>query len=831
MVLNWRFDPDRRILRAQLNRPQSKPFALRIHSQRAAPPLPYQATNGFLSMPAAAGQVGVAGIATGGDVQLDDAQAPGLSVINIEDFPADLVADASAQVPGLALRRAFRYSTAGADIVLSASAVRPDVRVESQDTLSLGEDRALLASQLAVHIARAGIFKLSFVLPADFEIESLTGPALSHWTELKEETNRIITLNLRGKTEGSQSFSVALSGPGVGKRAQWEAPRLAIREAAKQTGQLVLAPELGARIHVNNPDGVSQLDPKKAGAQQKGALAFRLLRADWRIPFEIETVEPWIQVSSLQDVTFREGQARVSVQLDYQIENAGVKSLLFQIPASAENVRFEGDQIADWTRGASADGRADWELKLQRRVIGTYSTRMTYQLSMSNSAENAVIASVNAKNANLQRAWLALRPTGRLQLNFPQIPAALQRADWQSIPAALRRNRGVAESKDAFSAVETTYELPVSLSRHEIAKVLPARVESASLSSVLSPGGEVLTEGRLELRPGDKRLLRLKLPPGGKFWYAFVNGQSAPPWREGDQVLLLLEKNSNPSRPAVVEFFYTSPATPQAPDGFKTQISGPSFDLPLENITWEVYLPETQEIKRWQSSLQLVSDEASPEPIDINAYLQKENARLQARSTEAETMLQMGNSYLQQGTPGQARQAYQSAWKLSPQDAALNEDARVQLHNLKTQQALLGMNARRMDAFEQPGASANNAASVFNRREPGQAPEYTQQQAQMALEQNRSEDNVALTKVAERVVNQQDAGAASADAIRASLPAQGRRLTFKGSLQVNEWADMQIKLDTRPENRSHVGAALLSLAGILACLGLFMALAPRARNI
>ena len=40
----------------------------------------------------------------------------------------------------------------------------PDVRVESQDTLSLGEDRALLAVNATVDITRAGIFRLSFAL-------------------------------------------------------------------------------------------------------------------------------------------------------------------------------------------------------------------------------------------------------------------------------------------------------------------------------------------------------------------------------------------------------------------------------------------------------------------------------------------------------------------------------------------------------------------------------------------------------------------------------------------------------------------------------------------
>src|SRR3974377_2482894 len=85
---------------------------------------------------------------------------------------------------------------------LKASAVEPDVRVETQDTLSLGEDRTVLAANAVVDITRAGLFRLSFFMPSGFDVESISGPALSHWTELQTEAGRVITLNLRGKTLG-----------------------------------------------------------------------------------------------------------------------------------------------------------------------------------------------------------------------------------------------------------------------------------------------------------------------------------------------------------------------------------------------------------------------------------------------------------------------------------------------------------------------------------------------------------------------------------------------------------------------------------------------------
>ncbi len=827
-VSSWRFDPDQQVLRIQFNTPQARPFAVRLRSQLATGPLPYAHTNAVLTVQQAAGQVGMMGVATSGEVQLDNYKEQGLSAINLEDFPTNLIEDGRRQNPDFALRRAYRYSEATARLVVAAAAVQPEVRVETQETLSLGEDATVLAAQWQVHITRSGIFKLSFPLPRDFGIESLSGAALSHWTEIKTATERIITLNLRGKTQGDQAFSISLAGPGIGGRKEWTAPRLVLREANKQSGQLVIVPELGMRLHVKTREGVTQLDPQKAGVQQKGVTAYRLLNTGWQLGFDVETVEPWIQAASLQDVTIREGQAMVNGYLDYQIENAGIKALQVQIPARAESVHFEGDLITDTIRSDSGTNRlADWEIKLQRRVIGNYGLRVTYQLSSTNRAAEWRIAGIKAKNANLQRGYVAVRASGRLQIAFPQLPPALQRAEWQTIPSSLRRGRELAETKDTFSSLETDFELPVSLSLHEAAKVLPARVEKVELTSVVAPSGEMLTEGRLWLQPGDKRLLHLKVPRAGHFWYAFVNGENAWPWREGDQILLLLEKNSDPDKSTTVEFFYTCQAGMLPAHQFTHQLLGPGFDLPLENITWRVFVPESWKIKAWESTLQLRSETqaAAPAMITLDTYLEAEAERLKEKSKEAESLLLMGNEFLQKGAPQEARRAYQAAWKLSQNDAAFNEDARVQLHNLKMQQALLGLNQRRQAAFERADGRVSQAIrSPFARWAPGQAPAYTQQQAQQALDQNAADDNAALMRLAERLIRQQDASVGKPEAIRAALPTQGKLLTFTGSLQVDSWSDLQVKLQARPQSPGHWQFHLLILALVffgLALLSVF----------
>ena len=325
VVSLWRFDPDARKLRVTLNPAQSQPFTLVIRSQVATGTLPFEQRVGLISVEGAAGQIGLLGVATGNEVQLDDVAGEKISAINLEDFPGAVAQPLGAQFPGLTVRRAFRYSDPQATALLKASAVEPDVRVETQDTLSLGEDRTVLASTANVNITRAGIFKLSFVMPAGFDVESISGAALSHWTELKTDAGRVITLNLTGKTDGQQQFIISLSGPGVKTASAWTVPQILLREANKQRGTLLVVPEQGMRLQAATRDGVTQLDPQKSGVRQKGVLAFRILETPWKLALDIEQVDPWIQVTSLQHATVNEAQMKIAANLQYQIENTGLK--------------------------------------------------------------------------------------------------------------------------------------------------------------------------------------------------------------------------------------------------------------------------------------------------------------------------------------------------------------------------------------------------------------------------------------------------------------------------------------------------------------------------
>ncbi|HXJ72810.1 MAG TPA: hypothetical protein VNM37_08150, partial [Candidatus Dormibacteraeota bacterium] len=321
---------------------------------------------------------------------------------------------------------------------------------------------------------------------------------------------------------------------------------------------------------------------------------------------------------------------------------------------------------------------------------------------------NHVVRGVQALDVNLQRGFLTVESGGRLQVRVASLPDALQRTEWQSIPRGLRQDIEAASANHTFRLIEPFFQLPLQLERHEATKLLAAHINAITLTSVISDEGVMLTEVRLEMIPGDTRLLKFTLPKDGQFWFAFVNQNGVWPWREQDRILVPLEQSSL-GKPVTVELFYSSQIG--SPGGRRLDLAllGPKFDLPLENITWRVYLNEKWRLKDWAGSLQLEEDRSVTQPgfVDVQAYLQNEASLNREKTKEAEQMLSMGNSLLERGDPQQARRAFQSAYGLSTHDNAFNEDARVQLHNLKLQQALVGLNVRQAAVAGEAEAGGN----------------------------------------------------------------------------------------------------------------------------
>ena len=172
------------------------------------------------------------------------------------------------------------------------------------------------------------------------------------------------------------------------------------------------------------------------------------------------------------------------------------------------------------------------------------------------------------------------------------------------------------------------------------------------------------------------------------------------------------------------------------------------------------------------------------------------------------------------GEQTKARWALNSVANQYALDAASNEDARVQLENLQTQQAIVGLNTRRqrlyLDNDRKDAASLDNKqlreAAADNPVLQQDQLNFRPQQLSQLLRGNTTEDNAVLQQIAGRLVQHQRTSEPAPQAIIISLPEEGAVYTFGRSVQVAENAQLELDLRFGSQRRLRPWQTMLVLA-------------------
>ncbi|MBN8457192.1 MAG: hypothetical protein J0M04_05055 [Verrucomicrobia bacterium] len=829
-VESWRFDPNKRELRVTVTPAQSAPFGLLVETQRGTGPLPFAVDLAPLRVTGSAGELGFLGVACADDAQVESMEGEGLSKVNVEDFAADLLPRDKEGRPTAIPSHAFRYGAEKASATLKVAALAPELRAETWEVVSLGDDRLLVTTDLAVSITRAGVFRLRVEIPDGLEIESATGDGLGHWTEGKSGNQRILTLHLREKTVGVANFNIVLSAQSPGAQASWPVPRVRLLDASREAGQLAVVPDRGLQVRAVHRQSVSQVDPgamldKAKGtakaAARPGALAYRLLQADWALKLMIGKLDPWVTANVFHEATLREGQMLSRVVLGYKIENAAIKSLRVRIPGldetSAATVRASGPAVADLVPVPGETGL--WEIRFQRGIADDTRVELQYQRRTVDQGVEQ-LQPVSLENTRVGAYFAAIRSAGRLELEPGALPRGWQRTDWSVVQSTMSQLAGNTAPLMSFRLSDPEGPLPVTLKQLELAALLRLRVASGTLTTLLAPGGQMMTAVDLKMEVSAKGALVLDLPAKSELFNVLVNEEPANLVREGSGWKFHVFPSPQPGQPASVRFVYAA----QSPSPLR--LEGPRLNVPMENLVWRVLVPEGWHLSDHGGDFRLMQERAV-KSFGLDDYVAFSANKRQADSARASSLLDQASSYLKQGKQELASQALGNALRSNQLDEATNEDARALEFKTKTDQTMLGLNTRRqrvqLDNRRNMTADSNerlDRATANNPLMRGEV-EFDPRKLDQLLEGNTSEEISAMREIARRLVTQQLAAEAAPQALDITLPERGTVLTFGRSVQVDS-NRMTLDLTLRRNNRTStlLGFGLCAVLSIALTAGI-----------
>jgi hypothetical protein len=818
-VSSWQFDADKSRLQLQIDAATPPEFTLTVETQRSLDALPTVVELTPVRVEGAVGEVGLIALAFGTEAQPENVQADALSLVNLGDFDASLLTN-----PQATLHRVYRYGAQAGKLSVQVSPVAPEVRVGSKQVVSFGDERVVLSVNFVTEITRTGLFQLSFPLPAGLEVESLTGEALHHWSELSENGKRQIVLHLKGKTLGVQKFSLTLAGAVTSEVTEWPVPRFELNESTRQSGDLVVQPITGIRLRTVTRQNVSEADPRSLGAQGQGALAFRLLQRDWNLQLGIEKLAPWVTGQVLHDVTLREGQTRSTLLADFTVQNAAIRTLSVKLPTMGadelKTVRANGETVSDFVR--STQDESVWELRFKRRVIGPVQFQIEFERRGERAGDRESLNVVEFPDSRQVGYYFAVRAGGRLEIESGTLTQGWQRSDWSTVPQTLREAGNRNAPALTLRAMAPTTPFSLRVIRHSLADALKLRVASGTLTTVLSPTGDQLTSVDVNMEVIQRSSLSVQLPEGSELFSIFVNGESVHSIRQkvSNNTWQFYILPGIDDRTAQVRFVYSLTGDSLQ----KLKLVSPQLNVPLENIQWNVIAPSGFQLIDNDGNLELVG-QASKANYDRQSYLSAIQGKQKDQAQQAAKLLEQANQLLQTGQQSKAQWAFNNVANRYALDAASNEDARVQLENLQTQQAIVGLNTRRQRLFLD---SNRGSAAVADNEQMRQAAatnpilqqeqlNYRPQELSQLLAGNSKEDNAILQQIAGRLVQHQRTTEPAPQAIVISLPEDGNIYSFRRSVQVAENAPLELQLQFHSQYKLQVWqwAMLVGLVALM----------------
>jgi hypothetical protein len=779
----WRFDPESNKLEAVLSKAVSGSLSMVVTTQMPTDGLPYNVTLGSIDIEGAARQRGSLAISVPDTVQISTGKQQGLNPMNVEDFSsqASALGRNTRTSKDSIIKRAFRYHSLPVSLDVSAEAVLPEIRVTESGSVSISDERIILSTILDIDVTKTGIFSLELQLPKEYDVESLSGDGISHWDDAGEDGKVVVHFN--SQALGTRKIAMSIARIEKGIEDSITIPHIVVNGARKHTGRMIISGEKGVRMTVDDvlTTGVSRLSTDQLNIRQAGALAFDLLRPNWNITLNTEVMSPSIKPEILHRIDIAEGILKGRGHIRYTIENAGTKTFLVQSPQPGAALSFSGKNIAKVQEINKEEGI--WQVDLHSKQENSYSLRVTYQVPFG--SETVQIRALTPVETETPRGYLVIMSGGRVQVQQVGDAAGLTPADSRSIPSEF----GEVDMSDAimcFRSVRPTYDLSLSVTRHGSADLLPATVQALGLTSVVSEGGSMLTEARLELMVGNLRFLNMTLPnKNDKLWSVLINDKVVEPARDEKSGTYRIPLDDvSTSESTIVELIYAG----RVPDG-KYRYVGPDFSLPLADIEWTFYMTPGKRYYDFDGTMTYSEDmsEKAYEAYTTQTYIQDNlkrakhsKERFKMEMKEAENLRNNGNQWLANKKLANAQNfAY---------DQSAHEDARVQLRSHAREQYMIGTLERRGRLRE----SQNILDPLQSKLRDYNDGDYQVSWGNDLLTNLDESERQVQSQQLDKILDQQESATEVKQAIRVTMPRHGKKLVFTRQMLNDDSTSLEV---------------------------------------
>ena len=573
-VRDWQTKPDggQQILTVELIQPAEKSYRLRLLSEQStqgaaastpvAPPQPLEVDreSGSLAISAE-------------DVLVETESATGLRQVNA----------ASGELA------AYEFYSRPFALALRLRRIVPVVSASDRVTVRLEEARLLVNHALTLNVEKAGIYVVELVPPSGFVVADLHSEGIEDW---KAADGRL-TVNFNSRVLGQRSIEVQLEQALKGVPDRIEVTPLRVVGAARQTAQIgaVGAPGIQLKTVTEGLVGARDLPIGSLSNRLDETLAYAAEQPDWKVVLSAERMAPRITADVFNLITIGDGLLGGSATIRFAILNQGVQEFRIKVPPTLKNVEFTGPNI----RRKELQGDT-WIIGLQEKAWGGYTLVVTYDNQFDPHKATLPIGGIHPEGVERETGSIAVTTAANLQLVAQPSGDNIRRVDPVDLDSADRSliSRPVLM---AYKYQGASYGLTADATRSEEVSVLDAVADRTQLTTVLTDGGQLLTQASFMVKNNDRQFQAVRLPKGAEFWSCFVGGEPVKPEKNGDNLLVPLPRRGNRDEAFAVDVVYAQKiGSLKSMLPRRLALSAPATDMQTTYAEWELYVPQTHRL-------------------------------------------------------------------------------------------------------------------------------------------------------------------------------------------------------------------------------------------
>jgi hypothetical protein len=518
----------------------------------------------------------------------------------------------------------------------SPTAVSPVVNFDQ--LVRIGSDRVDLFVGANLKAERGKLFGASFVLPQNYELLSVVGPAVEDFYERSNESSKFVHIEFnRGISETELALVLIKRDIQLGDfvvpfvmysgedKTIERKGRVAVQIAASLEGQTISSENLNSIIPGVLKDWLNET--------QINAVQFAYMYEGLRPSLRLELIRRPTQIRAevFAGLVIKTTSAFYTYRLRYNISGSPVDRLSFTLPEEyASLMAVESPSMRNLVQSETSEGISRWTVSLLDEVTGLVDVTVNFSLPLDASTSMLPVPRLEADVTGDCRSIVAVQNMSRHDINVRN------RENLSELALSEQQNLmpgGMMESLQyVYQSFEQNWSLELSVTAAKAATRIQAVVDLLALTTVIGRDGRCRYEARVELQNRSEQFLRIHLPQGLRLWSAKVAEQPVKPVQTTaspeNEVLIPLVKTSPGGLPYDIYMYFADDGSGPLVEPLNgiTRLEPPCISIigmPVTRTTWSLLLPGGYRYIRPGGNMSAVAGTAEMLSLGIEAKLEQ----------------------------------------------------------------------------------------------------------------------------------------------------------------------------------------------------------------